>query len=173
MKRALGFIVQIMVYGSFAALIGYLSHAPVYRPIEPGQALIKLSFAYGGKHVGECRTRTQAELEALAPNMRSAKVCSRERVPLTIEFELNGQLAFRDILPPSGLRRDGPSRMYEKFIVPAGRHDIRLRLRNAAESGEWDYQADRSVILSAGDNLAIDFDPVAGGFVFPTGREGG
>ena len=72
---------------------------------------------------------------------------------------------FADTLPPSGLQGDGPSRMYEKFDVPAGRHEVTLRLRNTTRAEGWDFQSHRVVALRPAQILAIDFDPGAGGFV--------
>lgn len=172
MKRAFRIIAQGVVYCAFAVLVGYFSAAPAYRLLDDGEAQIKLSFAYGGKPVGGCRDRTAAELEALAPNMRKAQVCSRERVPLAIEFELDDKMIYKNVLPPSGLRGDGPSRMYEKFVIGAGEHKVGLRLRTTVRDEGWDYITRRIVHVDAGDNLAIDFDPVAGGFVI-SGAKGG
>ncbi|MBO6948235.1 MAG: hypothetical protein JJ855_09675 [Rhodospirillales bacterium] len=173
MKRAFRIIAQGVVYCAFAVLVGYFSAAPAYRLLDDGEAQIKLSFAYGGKPVGGCRDRSAAELEALAPNMRKAQVCSRERVPLAIEFELDDKMIYKNVLPPSGIHGDGPSRMYEKFVIGAGEHKVGLRLRTTVRDQGWDYITRRIVRVDAGDNLAIDFDPVAGGFVISGAKGGG
>ncbi len=153
------------VYTGFALMLGYFSQAPSYRPIAEGDAQIKLSFAHGGKPKGGCRDRTEAELNALAANMRKAQLCSRERVDVVLFFKLDGKTVFEESLPPSGLRGDGPSHMYEKFNVPAGQHEILLKLRNTIRTEGWDFQLQRIFALQAGQILAIDFDPGNGGFV--------
>lgn len=173
MTRGLRFAVQGVVYAAFAALVGYFSAAPAYHLLGENQAQIKLSFAHGGSPAGGCRDRTAEELAALPPNMRKAQICSRERVPLTIEFDLDGETIYRATLPPSGVRSDGPSRMYEKFIVEAGGYEIALRMRTSVRDDGWDYETRRHVEIKVGDNLAIDFDPVAGGFVLPRIGKGG
>lgn len=165
MRTAVRYALQGCVYAGFAVLIGYFSQAPAYRPIADGDAQIKLSFAHGGKPKGGCRDRTSAELQALAANMRKPQLCSRERVPLVVSFELDGAQVFADTLPPSGFQGDGPSRMYEKFDVPAGRHEVTLRLRNTTRTDGWDFRSHRIVTLRPAQILAIDFDPGAGGFV--------
>ncbi|MBO6519591.1 MAG: hypothetical protein JJ900_01760 [Rhodospirillales bacterium] len=173
MMKVLRFAAQAVVYAGFAVLVGYFSASPPYQLIAPGEAQIKLSLAYGGKPAGGCRDRTAEELAALPPNMRKAQICSRERLPLTVEFELDGDIVYRDVLPPSGVRNDGPSRMYEKFIVNAGDYEIALRMRSTDRDAGWDFETRRHVSVGPGDNLAIDFDPVAGGFVFPRLGKGG
>ncbi|WNJ99571.1 hypothetical protein L2D14_17085 [Thalassospiraceae bacterium LMO-JJ14] len=163
------YLLQACVYAGFALILGYFSQAPAYLPIAEGEAQIKFSFAHGGKPKGGCRDRTAAELGALAANMRKAQLCSRERVDVVVYFELDGKTVFQQSLPPSGLRGDGPSHMYEKFDVPAGRHEVLLKLRNTTRSDGWDYQAHRTIALQAGQILAIDFDPGNGGFVMSDG----
>lgn len=173
MNVAFRYAFQICIYVGFALLLGYFSQAPTYRPIPEGAAQVKLSFAHGGKPIGGCRDRTEAELQALAANMRKPQLCSRERVAVTIVFELDGVTVFEDALAPSGLRGDGPSQTYQKFTVPAGSHEVTLRLRNTTRTEGWDYQAHRVVELDAGQILAIDFDPSAGGFIISSpGSEG-
>ncbi len=61
---------QIVLYGLFAAFIGVFSQWPTYRPLAPGQALVKLSFSRVGKPVGDCRRLSEDELARLPPNMR-------------------------------------------------------------------------------------------------------
>lgn len=169
MNAPLRYLIQGGVYAGFALMLGYFSQASDYRPIAEGDAQIKLSFAHGGKPKGGCRDRTAAELGALAANMRKAQLCSRERVDVVVFFKLDGKTAFEGSLPPSGLQGDGPSHMYEKFDVPAGQHEVLLKLRNTTRAEGWDFEAHRTIALQAGQILAIDFDPGNGGFVLSGG----
>ena len=61
---------------------------------------------------------------------------------------------------------DGPSRAYQRFVLPAGEYDVALRLRDTSRAEGFDYAAERRISLAAEQNLAIDFHPVAGGFIF-------
>src|SRR3990172_4110065 len=70
---------QGALYALFAPAIGYCSTSPQYRPLEQGQALLRLSFKHAGKLVAECRKRSPEELARLPANMRAELDCPRER----------------------------------------------------------------------------------------------
>jgi len=40
---------QVPAYAAFAAFIGYFSAAPEYRHLDPGLAVVKLSFSHAGE----------------------------------------------------------------------------------------------------------------------------
>ncbi|SUS05569.1 conserved hypothetical protein [uncultured Defluviicoccus sp.] len=145
-------------------LIGYFSASPPYARVPPEKALIKLSFAHAAEKKGGCRELSADELARLAPNMRRKTICSRERLPVDIEVMLDGAPLYAERLPPTGLSDDGPSRAYERFVVPAGEHEIVLRLRDTDRTDGYDHEAVRKVTLAAGESLAIDF--FQGGFRF-------
>jgi len=166
MSGVLRYLGQGAVYGLFAALIGTLSMYPVYDPFPPGHALVKLSLAYAGKPKGDCHRRTPEELAKLAPNMRKPFVCPRRRLPLLIELEMDGAVLYRDVLKPTGLAGDGPSRAYRRFTVPAGEHRLVARLRDTDRADGFDHARAEKVTLKAGQNLAIDFKGTAAGFTF-------
>ena len=60
---------QVILYGAFAAFIGYFATNPRYQHIGPDRALLKLSFAHFGDR--DCRKRTAEELEKMPRNMRN------------------------------------------------------------------------------------------------------
>ena len=123
---------QLLLYGLFALAIGVFSHWPTYRHLPPDTALIKLSLVHAGKPVGDCRQRTAEELASLPANMRAPTVCPRERSPVTVELDIDGEPAARVEAPPSGLSGDGPSAVYRRLTVPAGERRITVRLRDDA-----------------------------------------
>lgn len=129
-------------------------------------AMIKLGFAHGADRVEPCRQRTPEELQALPPNMRRPQECARERMPVVIEIHLDGELLYRDSLPPTGLAKDGPSRVYQRFAVPPGRHELVARLRDSRREEGFDYEKRAVVDLAPQQSLAIDFRPETGGFIF-------
>jgi hypothetical protein len=157
--------IQAVLYGAFAAFVGYFSTAPTYDHLAPGEALVRLSFSHAAQRKEPCRERTPEELAKLAPNMRAKQVCPRARSPVTVEIELDGRPLYHIVAPPAGLAADGASTVYRRLVVPAGRHEIRARLSDNAQ-GEFNYVAERTIELAAGRVLLIDFNASAGGFVF-------
>lgn len=155
---------QILLYGVFMALIGYLSIRPVYSPIAPGQALIKLSFAHQGKLMSKCRQRSVEELAKLPPNMRTPLDCPRGRAPVWVQLRVDGRTLLDRSIAASGLSRDGASYAYERFVVPAGEHHLRVRLRDRPRERGFDYQRSATVQLAARQVLVVDFNARAGGF---------
>lgn len=159
------YAVQGVLYAAFVAFVGYFASAPTYQALAPGDALVRLSFSHGAQRKEPCRKRTAEELAKLPPNMRAPLDCPRERASVIVELEMDGQLLYRIVAPPTGLARDGASTVYRRLAVKAGRHDFRARLSDNA-SGEFDYVAERSIDLGAGRALLIDFNAGQGGFLF-------
>ncbi len=157
---------QIAAYALFAAVIGYFSLAPAYTHLDPGLALVKLSFSHAARLKGECRRLTPEELAKLPPNMRRPLDCPRERLPVVVELALDGRPLYRAELPPGGLARDGTATVYRRFAVEPGRHVLAARLRDSARAEGFDYERTAEIELRAGQNLAVDFHADRGGFVF-------
>lgn len=159
------YVGQALVYLIFAAFLGYFASAPSFTHFPPDQALIKLSLAHGAAREGGCRRRTQEELQKLAPNMRRPMDCPRQRLPVVIELEIDGDIRYSASVPPTGLSGDGPSRIYQRFAVSAGKHDIVARLRDSDRAEGFDYEKSAVVELQAQQSLAIDFRQEMGGFL--------
>ena len=166
MIKSLRLVGQIGVYGAFAALIGYFSDSPAYTYFTGDKAVIVLSFAHGANRKEACRRLSREELLKLAPNMRKPVSCSRERLPVVVRLELDGAEIFHSSLPPTGLSGDGPSRAYQRFVVPAGRHTLVAELRDTNRESGFDYTATKTIELRPTQSLAVDFRADVGGFVF-------
>lgn len=158
-------LLQVPAYAAFAAFIGYFSTAPAYHPIAPAQALVKLSLTHAGEPLEPCRERSEAELEKLAPNMRSLLDCPRARSPVIVELEMDGQPIERVVARPAGLRSDLPSTVYRRITVPAGLHALRVRLADNP-AGEFRHEARATLDLAPGRVLVIDFVNARHGFEF-------
>jgi hypothetical protein len=166
MARELAWIGQVAVYGLFALIVGYFSSNPAYTRLPADTAVIKLAFAHGAERREPCRRLSPEEIADLPPNMRRPESCSRERLPVVIELLLDQTPRYRASLTPTGLAKDGPSRVYERLEVPAGRHELTLRLRDSGRGGGFDYERSEEVDLRPGQSLAVDFRPETGGFIF-------
>lgn len=165
-RRIGQFMGQTIIYAGFAAFLGVFANSPPYARVPEGSALIKLSFAHGAKAKGGCRRLSREELAALAPNMRKVDDCPRERLPVYIRLIINGEIMVEELLPPSGLHSDGPSRIYERIILPSGTYDIIALLRDTTREQGYDYESQRTVALKPGQSLAIDFHGGGDGFIF-------
>lgn len=163
--KALRFAAQLALYAPLMALLAYFSTEPRFSVVEPGEALVRVSFIHATERRQACRERSAEELAKLPPNMRAAQDCPRERAPLLVELELDGKLVLRREVQPSGLHRDGNVAVYQRLALPAGRHRIVARLRDRAE-GEFNYVKDETLELADGRVLIIDFNAARGGFAF-------
>jgi hypothetical protein len=104
MLKPAAIVGQVILYGAFAAFIGYFATSPTYHQIPDDVALIKLSISHLGDR--ECRKRTPEELEKMPPNMRAPMDCPRERSDIKLEVDLDGKTSFQPpcCTPPASTR---------------------------------------------------------------------
>lgn len=164
MASALKWLGQAATYILIAVILGSFADWPSYTYFPPDKALIKMGFAHGAERVGECRELTSEELQEKAANMRKARVCPRERIPIYVELRLDGELLYSASRPPTGLSGDGPSRVYEKFAVEPGRHHLMIGMRDTDRTDGFDYRRETEVELKVGESLAIGFRGETEGF---------
>jgi hypothetical protein len=157
---------QVVVLTALFAAVAVVTDWPSYHQIPAQSAILKLSFTHGSNREAECRRRTPEELAKLAPNMRKPLECPRTRGAVYVELEIDGRMMYQASLPPSGLSGDGPSRVYQRFVVPAGPHTLAVRMRDTPRREGFDYAKSGSIVLAADDNFVVDFRTEAGGFVF-------
>ncbi len=167
MKTALRYFLQALLYAPLAALLGYFSTEPPFTHLPPEQALVRVSFSHAAQRREACRERSAEELAKLAPNMRAALDCPRERAPVEVELEIDGKRVLHAVAQPAGLRRDGVSNVYRRLPIAAGRHTFVARLKDRVE-GDFGYVAERTLELAPGGMLIIDFNAARGGFEFRT-----
>jgi len=165
-KRSWKWPAQVIAYLAFMVFIGYFSNMPSYRHLAPDMATIKLSLRHAGQIMGVCHQRTPEEMANLPANMRVQEVCPRERSPLILELELDGELALSRLLPARGVHSDGRASTYQRLSVPAGNQNITVRLKDHIDAEDFHYTATRTLYLPAGANLVIDFDEQARDFEF-------
>ncbi len=163
--RVVRFVLQLALYVPLMALIGWFSTRPAFDVMAADQALLRVSFVHGAERKQPCRQRTAEELAKLAPNMRAALDCPRERAVVKVEVEVDGKVVLGRELPPTGLQKDGAVALSYRQPIAAGRHSIVARLQDRPEGG-FNYVAERAVDLAPGAMLIIDFSPEHGGFIF-------
>lgn len=166
MNKPARHLAQAALYVPFIAVIGYFSTSPPYALRGPDDAVLRLSVTHAGQVKQPCRRRTEEELARLAPNMRTAFDCPRERSPIEVELTLDGRPLYRASVPPVGLARDGMSSVHERFTVPSGSHELRARLKDHLELDNFNYAKEDRVTLASGQVLVVDFNASRGGFEF-------
>jgi hypothetical protein len=157
---------QLIVIGALFAGVAALSNRPIYRQTPPGTGIIMLTFVHAADRRAECRRLTQEEMEKLAPNMRRTQDCPRERRPLFVELDVGGRTIYQASLRPTGIAGDGPSRVYQRFVMPAGQYDVAVRMRDTPRADGFDHERQQHVALATDQMLVIDFRGENGEFVF-------
>lgn len=159
-------LLQAILYVVFAALLGYLSASPSYDYASSDMATVKLSLSHAANRVKPCVLLTPQQIAELAPNMRVSEQCERERLPLSVELQIDGQIAVSLQVPPSGLWSDGAASVYERFEIEPGEHTLTARLIDTDRAEGWDYTHTETVMLQAGRYFTVTFRPETGGFKF-------
>lgn len=159
-------VVQVLLYGAFAAFVGYLSVAPAYQYADPELAVIKLSLSHAADRVEECVKLTPQQINERAMKGKPINECERERLPLAVELDVDGTTVLSLAAVPSGLWNDGPASVYERIAIDAGAYTITARLRDSARETGWDYEYSEAVDLAPGRYFTITFRAGNGGFEF-------
>ena len=161
---------QHLVLGGLTTLllclaVAWLATHPTWRSLPVETAVLRVSFTHSGDRSASCRDRTAEELAKLPPNMRNAQVCDRRRPPILVQIEIDGKIIYTAEKAPSGLAGSGPSRVYERLLLPAGAHVLTVRMRDNPRTEGFDYEATRDVVLKPEQSFVIDFRKDSG-FVF-------
>jgi hypothetical protein len=164
MPKPTAIVGQVILYGAFAAFIGYFATSPKYHQVADDVALIKLSISHLGER--ECRKRTPEELAKMPPNMRAPLDCPRERSDIRLEMDLDGQPVLRTVMHPTGLYKDGVSTIYRRFEVKAGSHQIAVRMNDNLVKPGFNFVKEGEINLKPGQVMVIDFSPDKGGLFF-------
>ncbi|MER2544572.1 MAG: hypothetical protein ABTS16_14170 [Candidatus Accumulibacter phosphatis] len=164
MLKPAAIVGQVILYGAFAAFIGYFATSPTYHQIPEDVALIKLSISHLGDR--ECRKRTPEELAKMPPNMRAPMDCPRERSDINLEVDLDGEPVFRTVLHPTGLYKDGVSTVYKRFEVKAGTHQLAVRMNDNLVVPGFNFVQDEEITLAPRQVMVVDFNPDQGGLYF-------
>ncbi|MGA8053170.1 MAG: hypothetical protein WCA12_04810 [Burkholderiales bacterium] len=159
------YVGQALLYALFAIVVGYFSTSPAYRYLEPNQGLLRLSFKHPGKTKAECRKRTAEELAKLQPQFRTDMDCPRERSPVRVRVELDGEPLYDEAFPPAGLSRDGASSGYRRLPIAAGPHTLRVQFNDDVRVQGFNFERAARVEVKPGQVVLIDFNPEQGGVI--------
>jgi hypothetical protein len=166
MSSAARYLLQLTLYAAFAVFVAWFATEPQYQYADASMASVKLSLSHAADRVKPCVPLTPEEIAELAANMRRSETCERERLPVILEMDVDGERVVELIAPASGLWNDGPASIYERFDLPPGQHRISVRLRDTARAEGWDYERSGVVTLEAGRYFTVTFKAETGGFNF-------
>lgn len=130
-------VASLLVFGTaFAARI------PV--TFTGQEATLRLSWRVDGVVIEECRTRTEAELEAMPVHMRNPEACIGELAPFSLSVSVDGGTVLSETLVPGGARGDRPVFVFDEIRVPPGSRRLSVDFRAVTPDGASDTEAVRA-----------------------------
>jgi len=133
------------------------SIVPLTFARSPDPTLV-VSFEHPGAAGEDCRARTEEELAALPPHMRTPEVCERGRASVTLRVWVDGEAVHEATYDPSGIWGDGPSIGVETFPVSSGAREVRVAL----DDGRERFAETRLVTFVAEERAVVVFDRTQG-----------
>ena len=166
-NKPLRFLLQAFNYSLFMGVVWYFASSPSIRLIGADEAKLTIAFAHAGQLREPCRMLSQEELNKLAPNMRKLDDCPRERSPVTIEAKLDGAIVYSASLPPPGLFGDGGVDVYFSAKIPAGEHQLNLRMNDSVRVEGFNHQFGQMVTVEPAQILLVEFNKKQGFVITP------
>jgi hypothetical protein len=168
--KLLRYLLQAFNYTLFMGIVWYFASAPSISLIGENEARLTIAFAHAGQLREPCRMLSQEELNQLAPNMRKLDDCPRERSPVTIEAELDGESIYHAVLQPPGLFDDGGVDVFHSARIRAGDHRLVLRMNDSVRIDGFNHEFNQDVTIEPARILLIGFD-ARRGFDIHSGRD--
>jgi hypothetical protein len=157
-NKPLRYLLQAFNYAIFMGLVWYFASAPAVRLIAADEARLTIAFAHAGQLREPCRRLSQEELNQLAPNMRKLDDCPRERSPVIIEADLDGEPVYHASLEPPGLFGDGGVDVFYSAKIAAGEHRLSLKMNDSVRVEGFNHEFNQPVSVAPGQILLIGFD---------------
>jgi hypothetical protein len=164
MNKLLRYGLQIFYYLIFMIVVWYFSIKPPYHQLEDEQAVIVLSFTHSTKIREACHKLSQEELMKLAPNMRLATSCPRERSPLNLELYLDEKRISKETLEPLGFHKDQGVGIFKRIKVKAGEHTLHVWMNDDVNVDGPTYEYKEKINIKPEQLLLLDFDAGKKGF---------
>lgn len=136
------------------------SNLPYRTPHSPAPELV-VSFNHSGALL-EARKLTKEELAKRLPHMRAQVNVTRERLPVRLRVQVDGQTVFDQSFQPKGLSKDGPSIAVVRLPQSPGSHQVRVELADTADADQWTRQWSETVEFQENRNRVVLFDTKAG-----------
>jgi hypothetical protein len=161
-NKPLRWLLQACNYTLFMAVVWYFSSAPAVRLIAEDEARLTIAFAHAGQLREPCRRLSQEELNQLAPNMRKLEDCPRERSPVTVVAELDGEPFYNATLQPPGLYSDGGVDVLHSAKISAGAHRLSLKMNDSVRIDGFNHVFEDDIEIAPAQILLVGFDNKSG-----------
>ena len=161
-NRPLRFLLQAFNYTIFMAIVWYFATSPSIRILDDDEAVLTIAFAHAGQLREPCHRLSQEELNQLPANMRRLEDCPRERSPVTIEAQLDGEVIYRETLAPPGLFEDGGVDIYYSARISAGVHQLTLAMSDSVREPGFNHHFASEVSVAPARVLLVGFDHASG-----------
>lgn len=158
MDKPVRYLGQAVLYALFFLPLAYFSHAPSYRHVEEGLAVLKVAVRHPGEVIGEC-TAVAGGGSGMRPSTMtgSVEICPRERSPLKLELIMDGETLYSARVQPSGLHNDGISSVYQRFEIPAGPHRLQIKMNDDVSVDGYTWQFEQDIDLQPAQVMVASF----------------
>ena len=132
-----------------------------YRTPHSPELELVVSFSHGGA-ILEPRQLTKEELAKRLPHIRAQVNVTRERAPVRLRVQVDGQKVFDQLFQAKGLSKDGPSIAVARLPISAGPHQVRVEMADTADREAWTKQWSETVSFENHRIRVVLFDTKSG-----------
>jgi len=136
------------------------STLPYRSPYSPVPELV-VSFNHHG-NIAAPRQLSKKELESRQPQMRAQMNVTRERVPVRLRVQVDGQTVHDQSYQAKGLSKDGPSIAVVRLPITPGSHGVQVDLNPSGKPDDWSLHWSETVLFQENYLRVILFDTAAG-----------
>ncbi len=126
----------------------YMLSAAEFHFYAPSDSMLKIAFKHSGKRLEECdeagfllreaeryrRENRQTQGVRMDIGILEKTGCSRERYPVELRLVVDGKILLEKTYQPVGLKKDGASYIYERFLLKKGVHNVKITLKDGKNS---------------------------------------
>lgn len=148
-----------------------------YSFYSPRDSAVKVAFKHTGKRKADCGEADlfRKEGERYRKELRDSKQvrmsmeklanCPRQRHPVVLELYMDGVALLDKPYPPTGLKKDMASYIYEEFVIQPGEHRFQARLYTNGAKDAPDHEIDETVKIGPAEVKVIRVDDKLDRFV--------